>query len=142
MPWHMRWHAMATDFDIGCLAYGTDNNRFSSDHGRFQLKTKSFVFCDPPSPGFLCRRPQVFAPSNPNVTRVVLSTDIAESSITLPNVVAVGGGPPAEGPRGGGSPRRLYKAPTDNRKPRQTIESPDRLYKAPEKIIQSPNRQY
>ena len=36
------------------------------------------------------------------------------------------------------SPRRLYKASTDNTKPRQTlqsprktIESPDRLYKAP-----------
>lgn len=31
----------------------------------------------------------VFAPPNPKVTRVVLATDIAESSITLPNVTAV-----------------------------------------------------
>ena len=45
------------------------------------------------------------------------------------------GGAPAEGPGGGGggidwgrdTPKRLYKAPTDYTKPRQTIQSPDRL---------------
>ena len=41
-----------------------------------------------------------------------------------------GAGAPAEGP-GGVSPNSLYKAPTDYTKTRQTIQSPDRLYKAP-----------
>ena len=55
----------------------------------------------------------------------------------------VGGGPPPRGPVGegarrgawggrGGSPKRLHKAPTDKTKPQQTIQSPDRQYKAPE----------
>ena len=36
------------------------------------------------------------------------------------------------GPRGGGggSPNRLYKAPTDYTKPQQLIQSPNRQYKA------------
>ena len=38
------------------------------------------------------------------------------------------------------SPDRLYKAPTDNTKPQQTIESPDRLYKAPERLYKAPER--
>ena len=39
---------------------------------------------------------------------------------------------------GGGSPKRLYKAPTDNAKPQQTIESPDRQYKAPKRVFKAP----
>ena len=35
------------------------------------------------------------------------------------------------GGKGGGSRKRVYKAPTDYPKPQQTIQSPDRLYKAP-----------
>ena len=38
------------------------------------------------------------------------------------------GGVPAEGP---GGPKRLHKAPTNNTKPQQTIQSPNRLYKPP-----------
>ena len=47
-----------------------------------------------------------------------------------------------------GSHKRLYKAPTDNTKPRQTKLSPDRQYKAPtdntkpRQTILSPNRLY
>ena len=40
------------------------------------------------------------------------------------------GGGARRGARGGG-PKRLYKAPTDNTRPQQTIESPDRLHKGP-----------
>ena len=43
--------------------------------------------------------------------------------------------------------RLLYKAPTDNTKPQQTIQSPNRQYKNPtldktRHIRQSPNRQH
>ena len=60
------------------------------------------------------------------------------------------GGGPAEGPPppwGPGvrgeywdvdTPKRLYKAPTDKRKPRQTKESADRLYKAPARLYKAP----
>ena len=30
--------------------------------------------------------------------------------------------------------KRLYKALTDNRKPRQTLQSPERIYRAPERL--------
>ena len=47
----------------------------------------------------------------------------------------------AEGPGEGGkpqktlqSPDRVYKAPTDNTKPQQTIQSPNTQYKAPETL--------
>ena len=40
------------------------------------------------------------------------------------------GAPWGAGGGRGGSPKRLYKAPTDYTKPRQTIQSPKTLYKA------------
>ena len=46
----------------------------------------------------------------------------------------------SNGAGGAGGAKRLYKAPTDNRKPQQTIESLDRLYKAPERLYKAPER--
>jgi len=45
--------------------------------------------------------------------------------------------PPPWGP---GSPERLHKAPTDYTKPQQTIQIPDRLYKAPKRLYKAPKR--
>ena len=48
-------------------------------------------------------------------------------------------GPPAEGPRGGGPPAEgPAEAPKDFTKPQQTIQSPDRLYKAPTDYTKPP----
>ena len=35
-------------------------------------------------------------------------------------------------------PNRLYNAPTDNTKPQQPVQSPDRLHKAPKKQYKAP----
>jgi len=43
--------------------------------------------------------------------------------------------PPPWGP---GSPERLHKAPTDYTKPQQTIQIPDRLYKAQKRLYKAP----
>ena len=40
----------------------------------------------------------------------------------------------AMGPGEGGSPKRLHKAPTDYSKPRQTIQSPNRLDRASKRL--------
>ena len=57
-----------------------------------------------------------------------------------------GGGPPAEGPRGGGRPPRGLggihwggDTPKDYTKPRQTIQSPGILDKAPETLYKALN---
>ena len=60
-----------------------------------------------------------------------------------PRGLGAGGGPPAEGPGGGEAPKdftkpnRLHKAPTDNRKPQQTIQSPRKTIQSLRTTIQT-----
>ena len=47
-----------------------------------------------------------------------------------------------QGPRGGGGPKRLYKAPTDFIKPQQTIQDIKRLHKDNKRLYKAPERLY
>ena len=63
---------------------------------------------------------------------------LGRGASALPWATAAAVGPGGGDRLGWGHIRILYKTPTDYTKPQQTIQSPDKLYKAPERLYKAP----